>query len=129
MFNIMNMDLDIYNIYHYRSLIWNLVYTILVFNWRFNILTNQHTRTISNSQNEHPALFSGGLHEWCEYWQLFTIISGAMFFCTMFCFVCYLRSARSLSHSTDSISTVITSGGDSKDIGEMASLTGDMTPL
>jgi len=85
---------------------------------------------VATSMGDFAGSFlAGGLHEWCEYWQLFTIISGAMFFCTMFCFVCYLRSARSLSHSTDSISTVITSGGDSKDIGEMASLTGDMTPL
>jgi len=87
---------------------------------------------VATSTGEFAGSFlAGGLHEWCKYWQLFAIISGAMIFCTLFCAVCYLRSARSLSHSTDSISTVMTSECDSKDTvdPEMVSLTGDVTSL
>ncbi|KAL5254935.1 hypothetical protein ACHWQZ_G014400 [Mnemiopsis leidyi] len=75
------------------------------------------------------AHYSGGLHEWCSYWQLFAIISGAMMFCTLFCALCYLCSARSLSNSTDSISTAMTSGCDSKDTVEMVSLTGEVVSI
>lgn len=82
---------------------------------------------VATSTGEFAGSFlAGGLQAWCNYWQLFTIISGAMLLCALFCTACYLRSARSLSQSTESISTDVT---DSKDTDEMVSLTGEISTI
>jgi len=85
---------------------------------------------VATSTGEFAGSFlAGGLQEWCNYWELFTIISVAMLLCALFCTACYLRSARSLSQSTESISTDMTSGCDSKDTEEMVSLTGEVSTI
>lgn len=81
---------------------------------------------VSSSIGDFAGSFlAGGLHSWCDYWQLFSIISGAMLFCTFFSSLCYIRSARSRSRSLASLGTDSTSSGDddSKVTDEFTSLT------
>lgn len=82
---------------------------------------------VATSTGEIAGSFlAGGLHVWCDYWQFFTILSATMLPCTLFCFVSYLTSTRSLSQSFDSIPTSSTSVEDSKDV---TSLSYEVTSL